>query len=583
MKSLKFNSQILEIEKINPNISKVLIKIAYPGLNRNNSYISKETFETAQYSLLRCPIVGEYIETIEDFGGHGGKLAITDDSIKWVTTTIPYGFIDVDSEITWQDVVEEDGTTREYLCATGHIWTGRYPELLDLVTNSKSHSMEIQIESGKYSEIDGAKCYEVSEFLFTALCILGDNVEPCFESSSVSAFSLDKDKFRSDFNSMMFELRDFKIMNTNTVKVVKTQIDLNEYECPHCNNIICEKELYYESSDSKWFHSPCIDKGEIQFLDGGSNKFRFENLMYKGEKNVNKKLELFAKFPNLNEDIVASLKANIEQFSLEELEMKLNELSNADNSTEQKESFSLTAQQLEQELRGELSKQQHIDRWGDSCRQFWYVDHDENRVYAEDGQNGYLPVGINYTLTGDTVNIDFDSKVRIKWVPQDMEDQKSTTISLMSIERSEADFTKESSKLNTEKSEVESKFNNIKAELETSKSEYSELKVQLSDIKEQFTEVSNKYASKIEKDNKERLSSLFNDFSKELTVEELESIKAEASISTYEEIEMKLFALVGKKKAKFSINEKPKHIDLTSENKKSTGKSYDELFEKYAK
>ncbi|OMD71248.1 hypothetical protein BSK50_26365 [Paenibacillus odorifer] len=56
------------------------------------------------------------------------------------------------------------------------------------------------------------------------------------------------------------------------------------------------------------------------------------------------------------------------------------------------------------------------------------------------------------------------------------------------------------------------------------------------------------------------------------------------SNNTYEEIEMKLFALVGKKKAKFSLAEKPKHIDLNTENKskKISGKSYDELFEKYS-
>lgn len=588
-KTLKFDSQITEIEKLNPLVSKVLVRIAYAGLNRNNSYIAKDTFDAAKFSLPRCPIVGEYIESLEDFGGHGGKIEITDETVKWVTTTIPYGFIDIDSEIFWEDVIEEGGSVREYLCATGYVWTGRYPELSDLISKSKSHSMEIQIESGSFKEIDGIECYEISGFLFSALCILGDNVEPCFESSSVSAFSLDKEKFKAEFNSMVSELRNIK-NSFNTVKIVNVQTSMQQYECPQCYKIIGEKELHYDSANDKWYHRPCQHIGEIQFSHEDKNNKIFKHLI-KGGENVNEKLDLFAKFPTLKDEDVVELKNNIDQYSLEELEKKLSELFAAQSNdvtikkqTEELNNFSLTAQQLEQELRAELSKAQHVDRWGDICGQYWYVDHDNSRVYAEDGQNGYLPVGINYTMTGDKTAIDFDTKIRIKWVPQDMDDQTVFSASLMSIERSEKDFSKVSEKLTADKSEAEDKLTQLKEDFTSAQDNYTKLEKQFNNIKTQYEEINEKYASKIESESLAKIAVLFDEFSKELSSEELAEIKSESSNYTYEEIETKLYALVGKKKAKFSINEKPKHIDLNTDtkSKKSTGKSYDELFEKYS-
>ena len=53
--------EFLNINSINPLVSKCEIKVLYVGENRNRSFISKEVpIEMAQ-TLPGCPIVGYYI------------------------------------------------------------------------------------------------------------------------------------------------------------------------------------------------------------------------------------------------------------------------------------------------------------------------------------------------------------------------------------------------------------------------------------------------------------------------------------------------------------------------------------------
>ena len=50
---------------------------------------------------------------VDNFGGHGGKLEISDKGIKYVETTKPYGVVPESAEIAWEAVTEESGTVRE--------------------------------------------------------------------------------------------------------------------------------------------------------------------------------------------------------------------------------------------------------------------------------------------------------------------------------------------------------------------------------------------------------------------------------------------------------------------------------------
>lgn len=203
-KLVKFSSTIENYEKVNPSFAKVKIRIMYEGGNRNRSRFSREVIESMIPTLYNIPVVGEWKENDEDFGSHGGKVEMSDDGIKFIDTTRPYGVVPSDTEITWEKVKEKNGIDeREYLCCTAYLWVGRYPELERIYDNECNQSMEIIVEDGIYSD-DGY--FDVKKAYFSALCILGEDVEPCFESANVERYSFDK--YKAEFNLMLKELKE---------------------------------------------------------------------------------------------------------------------------------------------------------------------------------------------------------------------------------------------------------------------------------------------------------------------------------------------------------------------------------------
>lgn len=206
-KIVSFSSKFGVPEKFNSQFHMVKIYIAYAGKNRNGSVISKDTFEKMIPSLYGVPVIGEWKEEKEDFGGHGGKIEISDNGVKYIDTTKPYGYIDSSAAVSWETVADDEGVEKEYLTTTAFLWTSRYPEALKTLNNKNNQSMEINVFDGDVFEED-ENYFEITDGEFSALCILGEDVEPCFESAKVSQFNLDKENFKAEFTEMVSELRD---------------------------------------------------------------------------------------------------------------------------------------------------------------------------------------------------------------------------------------------------------------------------------------------------------------------------------------------------------------------------------------
>ena len=206
---------------INPLMSACEIKVFYLGKNRNHSYIDKEVATEMAKTLRGAPIVGYYKKDKEDFADHGEQIIFDDEGIHFNCLTVPYGFVSPDSKVWFQDFEEEDAfgnkITRTYLMTTGYIWTGQFEEAKKVFEdNGKPHSMELDKNSvkGTWAEDfnDNIEFFIISDAIFSKLCILGDDVEPCFEGSSVTEpivsknFTLD-DKFKNTLFSMLNELK----------------------------------------------------------------------------------------------------------------------------------------------------------------------------------------------------------------------------------------------------------------------------------------------------------------------------------------------------------------------------------------
>lgn len=223
---------------INPLISKCEIKVLYVGENRNKTYFSKEVLQEMSTTLRGTPIVGTYNKEKQDFGDHGKRVIIDHDGIKKECTTRPYGFIPTDARVWFQKFEDYDAVNgsviREYLMTEGYLWTSQYPECQSAIDEGKGHSMEVDNKTmtGNWAKDynSGNDFFLVDGAIFYKLCILGDDVEPCFEGSSVTApkvsasFSKeDSEEFMTTLYSMMEEVQSaLKISEGGIKTVVKT-------------------------------------------------------------------------------------------------------------------------------------------------------------------------------------------------------------------------------------------------------------------------------------------------------------------------------------------------------------------------
>ena len=221
---------------INPLMSKCDVKVLYIGQNRNRSSITKQVATEMSKTLRGCPIVGYYIEKKEDFGDHGDQVIIDGEGIKFNKLTKPYGFVAPDARVWFQFFEDQDefGNTcvREYLMTEGYLWTGQFEECQRVLENSNPQSMELDEKTLKgYWSTDnnkGVDFFIINDAVFSKLCILGDDVEPCFEGANVSApnlssqFSKD-DEFTKSLFTMMSELK-FALNNSEGGKPMHNEI-----------------------------------------------------------------------------------------------------------------------------------------------------------------------------------------------------------------------------------------------------------------------------------------------------------------------------------------------------------------------
>lgn len=206
---------------INPLMSACEIKVLYIGENRNRSFISKEVATDMAKTLRGAPIVGYWRQDVEDFGDHGERVTLDVDGIKFDCLTKPYGFVSPDAKVWFQEFEDRNGfgepIVREYLMTTGYLWTGQFEECKSAVEGEgKPHSMELDegtLKGSWETNTKGMDFFIINDATFSKLCILGDDVEPCFEGSSVKApdisasFAKVDDNFRQTLFTMMQDLK----------------------------------------------------------------------------------------------------------------------------------------------------------------------------------------------------------------------------------------------------------------------------------------------------------------------------------------------------------------------------------------
>lgn len=259
------NLQPLEI---NPLMSACEIKVMYVGQNRNHSFITKEVATEMSKTLRGAPIVGWYKEDKGDFADHGDRITIDNDGIKFEKMTRPYGFVAPDAKVWFQEFEDTDDfgnkVIREYLMTTGYIWDGQYSEAKCVTEQGKPHSMELDDDTldGKWSTDvkSGMEFFIVNDAVFSKLCILGDDVEPCFEGSSITApevsksFTMVDNDFKQSLYTMMQQLK-FALEGGQSMAVQKIDDKNTDFSATQDNaeqtTVIENQNFTKDSSEDK--------------------------------------------------------------------------------------------------------------------------------------------------------------------------------------------------------------------------------------------------------------------------------------------------------------------------------------------
>lgn len=160
------------------------IDIAYRGLNRNKFIISEETFENSFKTIHGIPVVVNYNIESNTIGEHD-ELVILNKENKIeniINLTQGIGFVPPNPKLEWVEFKEENGEIKKYLRTEVFIWKRMMGYDYIKEKEFTNQSMEIHIVTGKK---DKDKAFEITEFEWEALCLLEDDIEPCYENAKL--------------------------------------------------------------------------------------------------------------------------------------------------------------------------------------------------------------------------------------------------------------------------------------------------------------------------------------------------------------------------------------------------------------
>lgn len=364
--ALKEPIEFIEIQSVNPLISKCQIKVLYVSEepNRNGSVITKEVATKIAESLPGSPIVGFYNKETQDFEGHNRDFHVNEDgSFYFDDTTKPYGFVDLNAKVWFQKFLDDNQVEREYLVTEGYLWT-QYPEVERILTNGNNQSMELDEKTlkGQWAKKDNNKFpfFIINEAIISKLCILGEDIEPCFEGANITSpaiqFSFNK-SFKEDFALMMSKIDELlkskggknqlneKEMDLDTLEVDKDPVNIEDFEkkddsdkeenskkkkvCDECgkpmSECTCRKEkdkknyeaLECEFSDLKTkFEALITEKADLE------SKVKELTSFYNSVQKE-KKQRMIDSFYMLSAEDKKEVIDNIDKYSVDEIESKL--------------------------------------------------------------------------------------------------------------------------------------------------------------------------------------------------------------------------------------------------------------------
>lgn len=514
---------VSSICEVNRSFDKGVLRIAYHGQNRNGTNISKEAFEAALPSLANVPVVTHYLRQQDDLGGHDMELVTGDDGRDYlVYVTEPVGVVPSSPNCWWEEIEDVSGL-HEYLCVDVLLWKRQEAYKNIKKSGVVGQSMEITINDGE--DIDGV--YHVHSFIFTALCLLGDKHEPCFESASLSVFGLSA--FQAQYQEM---LKEFKL------------------EFAQAGGTIPEQEGGDKPMNTE-IEVEVVETEEVETVEVVKPEVVVEVEPVSVDEPNEETTEII-------EETAPSIEDSSEGSGGDSVDGSSNEGDSGDGSTAD---FSLTVMaQLEEINRMVCEAETIVDSLGYEYSRYLMVDVQADEVIVYDAKRNWNLYGATITETGDKLSIDFENMKRKK----------------VSYE----DFMETAPENNWLSSTFSALYSSV-----------SEAIAARNEVQDQYNTLNGKYAilfeaeqARLEAEHKAAIAEVFEKFEKLLGGDaEFEAMKGEAHEDVVA-LENACYSLYGKKKAVFTVadNKKQKNISLNigarSEDSAVAEKPYGELF-----
>jgi hypothetical protein len=486
----------------------VSIDVMHTGANLNKTSFTKDAINKAVPTIRNTPILGYVVDELDeedkDFKGHEHELRITNKDVKYVYAGQAYGVIPESCNPRW--IVKDDGTgiEREYLRVDGLIWT-KFSDPVDIFTRdgTKNHSVELTDMACGPADKNGN--VPVGSFKFDGCCILSTtdpSIKPAMTGSCVTAnFSVE---------DITAQIRD---------RLYEYQAIQQNYTAQNDN----------PSDEEKGDTTP-MNENEIKTPGVEENQVPAENTVAPTEPAGNE-----ATPPNENtvtEPAAAPAEENAAPTT--EPEPAPAEPAGTENTapTENEPAagaeFTLSANQLRDEIYNALLKVQVPSRWDSDCMipKYWLTDILDSEVIVTDSGT-YQLMGIPYSMNGDNVVLDYANIKRKKVTYEDW-DEGDVMPGLITM------------------------FSTLTDKLVELSDSFTKAANEVSEIKPKLEAYQKAEEEAVVAAEKAKRDELFSVMDEKLGADaEYIALKENKEIS-YSDLETKCYALVGRKSAEFS-------------------------------
>lgn len=486
----------------------VSIDVMHTGANLNKTSFTKDAINKAVPTIRNTPILGYVVDELDeedkDFKGHEHELRITDKDVKYVYAGQAYGVIPESCNPRW--IVKDDGTgiEREYLRVDGLIWT-KFSDPVDIFTRdgTKNHSVELTDMACGPADKNGN--VPVGSFKFDGCCILSTtdpSIKPAMTGSCVTAnFSVE---------DITAQIRD---------RLYEYQAIQQNYTAQNDN----------PSDEEKGDTTP-MNENEIKTPGVEENQVPAENTVAPTEPAGNE-----ATPPNENTVTEpAAPPAEENAAPTTEPEPAPAEPAGTENTapTENEPAagaeFTLSANQLRDEIYNALLKVQVPSRWDSDCMipKYWLTDILDSEVIVTDSGT-YQLMGIPYSMNGDNVVLDYANIKRKKVTYEDW-DEGDVMPGLITM------------------------FSTLTDKLVELSDSFTKAANEVSEIKPKLEAYQKAEEDAVVAAEKAKRDELFSVMDEKLGADaEYIALKENKEIS-YSDLETKCYALVGRKSAEFS-------------------------------